>query len=114
MSEQPKALELANRLATRQVRNYCSATGDPPRVSGFRPDRECAEAADLLRTQHAELEALRKEVERLREDAARYQFSREDPDLIGICQWDSGSHEWVIVTPDMCDEIVDAARGAKG
>lgn len=63
---QPKALELAHRLATRQVRNYCSATGDPPRVSGFRPDRECAEAADLIRTQHAELEALRKEVEHWR------------------------------------------------
>lgn len=58
MSEQPKALELADRLATRQVRNYCSATGDPPRVSGLRPDRECAEAAALLRRQHAEIEAL--------------------------------------------------------
>lgn len=68
MSEQPKALELAHRLATRQVRNYCSATGDPPRVSGFSPDRECAEAATLLRTQHAELEALRKDVERLKRE----------------------------------------------
>lgn len=59
MNQQPKALELADRLASRQVRNYWSASGDTPKSNGFRPDRECSEAAALLRTQHAELEDLR-------------------------------------------------------
>lgn len=66
MNQQPKALELADRLASRQVRNYWSASGDTPKSNGFRPDRECSEAADLLRTQHAELEDLRKEVDHWR------------------------------------------------
>lgn len=59
MSQQPKALELAHRLATRRVTNWVHATGDTPKSNGFRPDHECAEAASILRTQHAELEDLR-------------------------------------------------------
>lgn len=77
MRKQPKALELADRLASRQVRNYWSASGDTPKSNGFRPDRECSEAADLLRTQHAELEALRAEVERERASRQAAQIQNE-------------------------------------
>lgn len=59
MNQQPKALDMAHRLATRKVTNWVHATGDTPRSSGFCSDQECVEAAALLRTQHAELEALR-------------------------------------------------------
>lgn len=68
--EQPMALELADKLAARRVTNWFHATGDTPKSNGFCPDRECAEAAYLLRTQHAELEALRKEFELLKRENA--------------------------------------------
>lgn len=78
MSEQPKALDMAHRLATRKVTNWVHATGDTPRSSGFCSDQECIEAAALLRTQHAELEDLRKEVERLTEARKQAQIDRAE------------------------------------
>lgn len=161
-AQQPKALELANKLAARKITNWVHATGDTPRSSGFCSDQECVEAATLLRTQHAELEALRKdvererksrqsaqvqnealkaenlkletmrqerdglmaEVERMREDAARYRFARDERDaLVGICRFQNpdasrfpvgADARWVPVWPELCDQEIDAARGAKG
>lgn len=61
MSEQPKSLELADWLDA----DACDL--QTPR-----------EAATLLRTQHAELEALRKEVERLTEARKQAQIDRSE------------------------------------
>lgn len=156
MNQQPKALELADRLASRQVRNYWSASGDTPKSNGFRPDRECSEAADLLRTQHAELEALRAllrtqrtvindqqteldrksdaiqrlwaerdalrtEVERLREDAARLDWLSDialsmdavsDPD--SLTQVHFGTDPCRTAYGRTLRAAIDAAREAKG
>lgn len=70
MSEQPKALELAD---------WATGVADQQELihllSWVELRNGIRGCADLLRTQHAELEALRKEVEQLKE-ALRVQLAR--------------------------------------
>lgn len=58
MNDQPEALRLADLMAERVKPRWIHATGQTPQPAGFKPDRECLEAARLLREQHAHIEDL--------------------------------------------------------
>lgn len=110
MSQQPKSLELAD-WADMADKRYCM-----PKLHW---------CADMLRTQRAELEALRKEVEQLREDAARLdwldaQNTRKNSVYGTRYGWRLNEncnrialedHSW---PPVDVRRAIDAARGAKG
>jgi hypothetical protein len=58
MTDQERALRLAERLERRRLTRWVHATGETPQASGYVVDQDCAEAAAELRRLHAENERL--------------------------------------------------------
>lgn len=59
MTDQPEALRVADLMAARRVSRWSAQT---PHLVGFKPDRECVDAARLLREQHEEIQRLQEAV----------------------------------------------------
>lgn len=55
--------DIVKRLQARTARNWVHSPGDTPRIVGYKPDPDCAEAADSLKAQAEKIRVLREALE---------------------------------------------------